>query len=134
MNNKSNTPCIYPSLGIVNTYKPAIDYIYKLTGGYYYKSHKKVLSKKELYRISFNREAMNYLLKELYPYLKIKKKQAKLALRLLKSVKSHKRDKRGRIKKLNKKTYEYRLKIYNEFREVIKEGKTVLKGKKCIRW
>lgn len=90
-NNEKHNNKIYhqicPQIIIANTYKPVMDFIVRLlkNKGSYYKQIKKKNWKICYILKLIKNDAIN-LIKLIYPYLKVKKRQAKLCLELSKTV------------------------------------------------
>lgn len=109
---------IYPLVILANTYKPAMDYVVNLLenrGSYYKQIRKK--SWKICYILKLIKNDARYFIKLIYPYLKIKKKQAKLCLELLKTVRPN------RHKKLHKRTLNKRLSLLLKCKKLNKRGR-----------
>ena len=120
---QSANPTYSPDFGINQVEPHAIDLVQKLFGGRTsvidYSKHKaNRFSTKPMYHWSPDKLGMAIILKELIPYLRIKRKQAEILLALRTDIVFHGRT-GGREKKcLSPQTVEYRTKLYQQFREI----------------
>ena len=133
--NKGNNH-IYPRVYVCNTHKPLLLFIKKLYNGNFHiqsaSSSKKM--KKELYRLSFNLKDMTKILKDIKPFLLIKRKQANLCLEFINTTRKIKRNKFGQIIKLDNKIVKFRKNLFNKYQVAQKEGKKLYKGRTVTKW
>jgi hypothetical protein len=84
---------------------------------------------KDFYSVTISAQKAKPVLKLLHNLLKIKKEQANLCLKLLKTFKLNKRTKKGRFRKLNKRTTIKRWALYEQCRILNYRGKLTNKNK-----
>ncbi len=118
---------IYPQIQIGNTNKPIMQHIQNRYGGKI-QIHRKGLRTKEFYHMRFKSQKAIKILKDIIPYLKIKKQQAKICLKIFKTYnKNRKRRKDGTFRKLDKRTYLKRLQMFNLLKQLNKKGTKKIK-------
>ena len=79
-------PTYYERVGIKQTSKEAIELIYKYFGGYYHIEKSSAKNGKPLYAVELRNLKAHNFIKAIYPYLRIKKKQAEILLKLRESI------------------------------------------------
>lgn len=103
----------------------AISFLTEVLGGNYYKEteHSKY-SKKPLYCYQASDKTAASIIKKLFPYLIVKKRQANLILKLRESKENKKSFLRGSPSKrpMNPKIVEYRESLYRQIKEIHKGG------------
>jgi len=82
----SKNPLYYERVGIKQTSPEAIKLIHRYWGGYFRIENPSSKNGKPLYAIDLTNKKAHEFIKAIYPYLRIKKKQAKILLRLRESL------------------------------------------------
>jgi len=115
-------PSITPHFILGNTDKKIMYYLGNL---FQIKIKEKQRFKKHkiLYEMRCESKKAVNILKLVYPYLRLKKKQAKLCLELYKTINYfRKTNKKGQFKKLDKRTFKKRVLLYKKLRKLNKRG------------
>lgn len=116
---QSANPTYSPSMGISQLTPEACALAYKLWGGKLgeidYSKQNNRFSKRPLCTWAPHKEGLELLLGEVIPFLRIKKEQAKILLRLRLDIKFHGRTGGREKKSLSPQTVEFRSKLYQQF-------------------
>lgn len=120
---QSANPTYSPDFGINQVEPHAIELAQRLFGGKIsvidYSKHKaNRFSTKPMYHWQPDKLGMVVVLKELIPYLRIKRKQAEVILSLRVDIVFHGRTGGREKKTLSPQTVAYRAKLYQQFREI----------------
>jgi hypothetical protein len=120
-------PRVTMALTVSNTYKPLLYKLKRQFGGTIHHVNHASIKHKDSYNWVLSERAACLLLKKLLPFMFIKKKQAKLAIRLLALKDKLRRTKKGRPQgaPLTDEEYEQRLVIVQESKALNHRGKLV---------
>lgn len=97
----SKNPVYFEKCGIKQVQPEAVKLIYENFGGYYHVEKPSAKKGKPLHSVSLSNLKANAFIKAIYPYLRIKKKQADILLSLRRSLKE---GKKGRGEKFSQKS------------------------------
>lgn len=93
----SHNPAYYERVGIKQVQPQAVTLIYKYFGGYFHKEKPNTKNGKMLWSIQLTNLKANKFIKSIYPFLKIKKEQAHILIKLRKSLNQGKKNKGKKI-------------------------------------
>lgn len=87
----AKNPTYSERVGLKQTAKEAVGIIYKLFGGYYRIEKPSTKNGKPLHAIELRNKKAHNFIKQIYPYLRIKKRQAEILLKLRESIENSKK-------------------------------------------
>ena len=89
------SPCYYEKCALKQTQPEAVELIYKNFGGHCGLTQPKEKNRRDLYSLQISNIKAHKLIKAIYPYLRIKKKRAKILLDLRKKIETKETEKQN---------------------------------------